>query len=66
LQIVFHPASQQQPLKIDLSNLLQLETGTVLLLGWLKWTTSSGTQELRYNARASDPMNQFLCTLRRR
>ncbi len=64
-QIIPHPSSEQQPVEIDLEQLLQIETGTVLLHGWLRFTTPDGVQEIVYNTRASRPLEKFLVLLRR-
>lgn len=66
LRIVSHPASQRPLTEIKLDELLQLETGHVLLLGWMKFTTSGGVHELAYNTRASRPLETFLIALKRR
>jgi hypothetical protein len=63
--IVPHPTSAQSAVEIRLDELLQLETGTCLLLGWLRFTTASGVHEIIYNTRASRPVEKFLNTLKR-
>ncbi|MGC2658117.1 MAG: hypothetical protein WA324_09065 [Bryobacteraceae bacterium] len=60
LYIVPHPASSQIPVEIKLDELLQLETGCILLLGWINFTTSVGLQEVVYNTRGSGPLEEFL------
>jgi hypothetical protein len=66
LHIIPHPTSEQLPVEIKLDDLLQLETGCVLLLGWIKLTTRIGIQDLVYNTRASRPLEEFLGQLKRR
>lgn len=66
LHIVSHPTSDELPTEIKLDNLLQLETGSVLLLGWIKLTTRSSIHDLVYNTRASRPLEEFLRQVRRR
>ncbi len=66
LHIVPHPTSEQLPVEIKLDDLLQLETGCILLLGWTKFTTGSGIWDLVYNTRASEPLEKFLSVLKRR
>jgi hypothetical protein len=66
LHIVPHPTSEQLPVEIKLDDLLQLETGCVLLLGWMKLKTRGGIQDLVYNTRASQPLEKFLIVLKRR
>lgn len=56
LHVISHPTSGQSPVDIKLDELIQLETGTVLLLGWLRFTTSDGVHEIIYNTRASRPL----------
>jgi hypothetical protein len=66
LRIVPHPTSEQLPVEIKLDDLLQVETGSVLLLGWMKFTTHRAIQNLVYNTRASQPLEKFLSVLKRR
>ncbi len=66
VHIIPHPTSGQSSAEIKLDELLQLETGTILLLGWLRFTTRDGVRELIYNTRASRPLEKFLIVLRRR
>ncbi len=66
LHIVPHPESRQPAVEVKLDELLQLETGHILLLGWMKFTTTGGVHELAYNTRASRPLENFLSTLKRR
>lgn len=65
LHVIPHPTSGQSPVELKLDELLQLETGTLLLLGWLKFTTRDGVQEIVYNTRGSRPVEKFLVLLRR-
>ena len=64
-QIIPHPTSVQAPVEIKLDELLQLENGSSLLLGWLRFTTTDGVQEIIYNTRASRPLEKFLNHLKR-
>jgi hypothetical protein len=66
LYIVPHPTSGQSPVKIELDYLLQLETGSVLLLGWIELTTPHRVHRLIYNTRGSGPLEAFLGMLKRR
>jgi len=66
LYIVAHPTAGQSPVEIKLDELLQLETGTILLLGWMNFTTPAGIYELVYNTRGSLPLEDFLALLKRR
>jgi hypothetical protein len=66
LQIIPHPTSAHLSTEIKLDELLQLETGTVLLHGWLRFTTPDGVQEIVYNTRASQPLEKLLLLLKQR
>jgi hypothetical protein len=66
LYIVPHPASSQIPVEIKLDELLQLETGCILLRGWMNFTTSVAVQEVIYNTRGSGPLEDFLGIVKRR
>jgi hypothetical protein len=66
LHIIPHPLSGEPPVAIPLDDLVQLETGTVLLFGWLKFVTAKEVLELRYNTRASRPLEIFLRDLKSR
>lgn len=65
LHIIPHPTSVQSSVEIRPDELLQLETGTCLLFGCLRFTTSSGVHEIIYNTRASRPLEKFLNSLKR-
>jgi hypothetical protein len=65
LHVVPHPTSAQSSVEIRLDELLELETGICLLLGWLRFTTSSGVHEIVYNTRASRPLEKLLAHLKR-
>ena len=60
LHIIAHPTSAQAPLTLQLDDLVQLETGTVLLRGWVRLTTNNEVHEILYNTRASRPLEEFL------
>lgn len=66
LYIVAHPSSGQPPVEIKLDDLFQLETGCILLLGWMSFTTARGVQQLIYNTRGSQPLEMFLRLLKGR
>lgn len=44
----------------------QLETGSILLFGWVQLTTVITTHRLLYNTRASGPLERFVMALQRR
>src|SRR5579885_1094861 len=66
LNIISHPTSGQAPMTIFWRDLIQLETGIILLSGWVKFATRNGVHELLYNTRASRPLEKFLSSLRQR
>ena len=66
LHIIPHPTSAESPVDIKLDDLLQLEAGTALLRGWLRFTTPDRIYEIVYNTRASRPLENFLIALKRR
>lgn len=66
LYIVPHPSSEHPVVELKLDKLVQLETGSALLRGWIRFAGAAGVQELIYNTRASRPLDQFLETLKGR
>ena len=66
LYIVPHPTSQQGTVKLALEELVRLETGNSLLLGWIQFNTRDTGWRLIYNTRASRSLDMFMVTLRRR
>lgn len=66
IYIVPHPSSDHPPIEIRLDNLIQFESGSALLRGWLRFTTGYSTQEIIYNTRASRPLEEFLVKVKRR
>jgi hypothetical protein len=66
LYIIPHPTSGQEIVELNLADLVQLETGSSLLSGWIRFTTGVSTLELTYNTRASNRLDEFIATVRRR
>lgn len=66
LSIVAHPSARQPAIDIALDELVQLETGTILLLGWIQLSTGTATHHLIYNTRASRCLDDFIAAVRRR
>ncbi|HEY7307312.1 MAG TPA: hypothetical protein VH601_24525 [Bryobacteraceae bacterium] len=64
--IVPHPSSGLPPVEIKLDDLLQFETGCILLLGWMQFIARSEVHHLIYNTRGSRPLETFLGRLKRR
>ena len=66
LSIVAHPSSGQPAVDLPFDELVQLETGNILLLGWIQFSTSTAIYRLVYNTRASRPLDDFIAAVRRR
>jgi hypothetical protein len=66
LYIIPHPASSRDIVELNLADLVQLETGSSLLSGWIQLSTRASTCRLLYNTRASDKLDQFVADMRRR
>jgi hypothetical protein len=66
LYILPHPKSDQNVVELNLADIVQLETGTSLLSGWILLSTALSAIRLIYNTRASGELEQFIAVLRRR
>jgi hypothetical protein len=66
LYVIPHPTSGQSIVELNLGDIVQLETGSSLLLGWIHFSTRLSTLKLIYNTRASDRLEQFIAAVRRR
>jgi len=66
LYIVPHPASGQEIVELNLTDIAQLETGSSLLSGWIEFSTHVSTFKLIYNTRASNRLEEFIGAIRRR
>lgn len=66
LYIVAHPAAHEHTVVLNLNELIQLEMGCILLLGWIDLVTPLAAHHLTYNTRASQPMEKFMAALRAR
>ena len=64
LVVLPHPSSSEDPARVSLADLAQLEVGTSFLSGWIKLTTSQTTIHLPYNTRASGKLDRFLSLVR--
>lgn len=63
LHILTHPSAGRSPFRVHLRELCEVEHGTNLLHGWMRFTTLEGSCEIQYNTRASDALEQFLQAL---
>jgi hypothetical protein len=66
LHIVPHPTSGQDVVELNLADIVQLETGSSLLSGWIHFSTRVSTLKLLYNTRASNRLEEFIAIVRRR
>lgn len=66
LYIIPHPTANELETDLRLDELVQIETGSVLLAGWIQLTTGVATHRLSYNTRASDAVDRFLAVVRRK
>lgn len=66
LSIVPHPTADEPIVDLALDELVQLETGNILLFGWIEFNTRTASYRLIYNTRGSDPVDDFIGTVRRR
>ena len=56
LYIIPHPTSGQDIVELNLADIMQLETGSSLLSGWIHFSTRVSTLKLLYNTRASNQL----------
>lgn len=66
LSIVPHPTADEPIVELALDDLVQLETGNILLFGWIQFNTRSASYRLIYNTRASESLDDFIAAVRRR
>jgi len=66
LYIIAHPSSGQDIVELNLADIVQFETGSSLLSGWIQFSTQVSKLKLRYNSRASDRLEEFIAVVRRR
>ena len=65
LVVLTHPSSGVPPAEITLSDISSLETGNMLLRGWMGIGAGMTTRRIEYNARCYLPIDDFLRELRR-
>jgi hypothetical protein len=66
LYIIPHPTSGQDIVELNLADIMQLETGSSLLSGWIHFSTRVSTLKLLYNTRASNQLEELIAIVRRR
>lgn len=66
LAVAWHPSEGQSPVRLALGALIFIESGRVLLHGWLRFLTSSAEVEVPYSGRDSHMIDEFLALLRHR
>jgi hypothetical protein len=65
LVVLTHPRSGVPPSEIRLSDISSLETGNMLLRGWMDIGAGKIAKRIEYNTRCYSPIRDFLCELRR-
>lgn len=65
LVVLTHPSTGVPPIEIRLSDISSLETGNMLLRGWMNIGAGTITKRIEYNTRCYSPISDFLCELRR-
>jgi hypothetical protein len=63
--VLTHPSSGVPPAEIMLSDISSLETGNMLLRGWMDIGAGTATKRIEYNTRCYSPIDDFLRKLRR-
>jgi hypothetical protein len=62
--ILPHPKMSEPVIRIPLQELLFVEAGHVLLIGWLRFVAMGSEHKLPYNTRSVRPVEEFLRVLR--
>ena len=62
--ILPHPKTSEPVIRIPLQELLFVETGHTLLIGWLRFVEKGVEHKLPYNTRSGRPVEEFLRILR--
>ncbi len=65
LVIVPHPSHPAAAVQMELSAIGSLETGNMLLLGWIEIGGGGARNKVEYNTRCPEPIDDFLRELRR-
>lgn len=66
LRIHFHPAARIEPRALPFDQRLSVETGRMLLIGWIGFESVESAVRLPYNRRVDEPVRNFLAMLRAR
>jgi hypothetical protein len=66
LQVHFHPEFGSAPKSFLCDDHLSVQTGRMLLIGWLGFASREGEITLPYNRRVDEPVHTFLAMLRAR
>jgi hypothetical protein len=64
LHLMSHPAARQPPSQWELDQISAVESGHLLLKGWLRFTGPGFDCTIRYNTRGSPPIYAFMRHLR--
>jgi hypothetical protein len=64
LHLMSHPAARQPPSRWELDQISAVESGHLLLKGWLRFTGSAFDCTIRYNTRGFPPIYAFMRHLR--
>jgi len=64
LEIHAHPSAGEEPAHVSFPELRFLESGHVLLQGWLRFGAPGCDRELRYNTRSTPAVQRFLRSFR--
>jgi hypothetical protein len=62
--ILSHPKTRETVIRIPLQQLLFVEAGHILLIGWLRFVEKGSDHKLPYNTRSARPVEEFLRVLR--
>jgi len=62
--ILAHPKTGEPAIRIPLSELLFVEAGHILLIGWLRFVEKDSEYKLPYNTRRQPPVDEFFRVLR--
>jgi hypothetical protein len=66
LEVHFHPESGRPPVSFPCNEYLSIQTGRMLLIGWIRFASKEADLKLLYNRRVDEPVRIFLGMLRAR
>jgi hypothetical protein len=64
LVILPHPKTREPVIRMPLQELVFVEAGHILLIGWLRFVEKGSEHKLPYNTRSGRPVDEFLRILR--